>query len=210
MGEATVTFHIEPEHIGVVPEGGVALTAIRGELGDEDLSLIVDMGQVTTDIAIYRGRVLYGDKVISSAYAGSTFSSLVRGALTDEGYRLNELQVQRVLETGKVHCGASDNDVTDLIAAQKSAFVQNFLRGEIISILSMNGINALQIQNFIPIGAAMNGAEKEGSMVREIAVSCGLTNAAVRILSKDLRYVNVEQTAMFAGMMLKKAMKTKA
>jgi len=210
MGEATVTFHIEPEHVGVVPEGGVALTGLRGVLGDEDLSLIVDMGQVTTDIAVYRGRSLYGDKVISSSYAGSTLNALVRGALMDEGYRLNELQVQKVLETGKVHCGANDIDVSDLISAQKSAFVQNFLRGEVINILNMNGINALQIQNYIPIGAAMNGAEKDGSMVREIAVSCGLTNAAVRILSKDLRYVNVEQTAVFAGAMLKRVMKEKA
>lgn len=209
LQDATVTFYLEPNHIGVVPEGGVALTALRGNIEEDDLSLIVDMGQVTTDIAIYKGKTLYGDKVISSPYAGGTLNALVRGALVDEGYTLNEAQVLKVLETGQVRHGATQVDATDIVQEQKAAFVRNFLKNEIVQILNMNGINAMQVQNFIPIGASMNGANKDGSIVREIVMNCGLTNAAVRCLSEDLRYVNIDQTVVFAKALHKQALKSK-
>ena len=209
MVNESVTFCVEPSHIGVVPEGGVALTALRGDIGEDELSLIVDMGQVTTDIALYKGKTLYGDKVISSPAAGGTLNALIRAAMIDEGYTLNESQVLKVLETGHVRQGASQVDAADIVQEQKAAFVRNFLKKEIMQILNMNGINALQIQNLIPIGAAMNDPGKDGSIVREIVMNCGLTSAAVRCLSEDLRYVNVEQTAVFAKALYKQVLKAK-
>lgn len=204
----TVSFRVKQECIGVVPEGGVAVAALREELTPDDISLVIDMGHVTVDIALFKGRTIYGDKVISSPYAGSTLIALLRSALADEGYSVNDSQVQRILETGIVKHGAQEIDATDIVNAQKVIYVQNFLKKEILSILNMNAINAKQVQYLIPVGAGMNNPERERSIVRELALNCGLSSAAVKILSKDLRYVNVEQTALFTKALYRRMVRT--
>lgn len=204
----TITFKIRPECIGVVPEGGVAVAALKDQLTPDDISLVIDMGHVSVDIAIFKGKTMYGDKVISSPYAGSTLIALLRSALADEGYSVNDSQVQRILETGVVKHGAQEVDAIDIVNAQKGIYVRNFLKKEILSILNMNAINAKQVQYLVPIGAGMNNPEREGSIVRELALCCGLSSAAVKVLSKDLRYVNVEQTALFAKALYRRASRT--
>lgn len=204
----TITFKVRSECIGVVPEGGVAVAALKDQLTPDDISLVIDMGHVSVDIAIFKGKTMYGDKVISSPYAGSTLIALLRSALVDEGYSVNDTQVQRILETGIVKHGAQEVDATDIVNAQKGIYVRNFLKKEVLSILNMNAINAKQVQYLIPIGAGMNNPEREGSIVRELALCCGLSSAAVKVLSKDLRYVNVEQTALFAKALYRRAART--
>lgn len=206
-GPNSVSFSISASNIGVLPEGGVAITALRGTIGKEDITLIVDMGHVTVDLALFKGTTLYGGQVVSSPYAGSTLIGLVRAALADEGFFLNEAQVQDVLETNRVRQGVTNLDITDLVNKQRSIFVQNYLKSEIVELLNMNAINAKQIQYFVPIGAGMNNAYAEGSIVREIVASCGLDNASVKLLSDDLRLVNVEQALVYAEAMYKRATK---
>ena len=57
----------------------------------------------------------------------------------------------------------------------------------------MNSINASQVQNIIPIGAAMN----DKSFIEEIINICGFRDAMVKKLSDDLRHVNVQQAVVF-------------
>lgn len=195
-GSPTVTFILSQEFIGVVPEGGVAIIALRKELKEEEVSIVVDMGHITADYALFKGTSLLG-KVISSGYAGSTLIANVRAALADEGYVLSDQQTMKVIETGRVKVGAKEKDVSDIIAAQKEFFVKNYMKKDIGDLLRMNATNANQIQNFIPIGAGMNEAKQQGSIKKAVVEFCGFKDANVKILSEDLRYVNVEMASTF-------------
>lgn len=198
-----IEFNIKKEWIGVVPEGGVAIMGLGKELDAEDISLVVDLGCVTTDIALFQGPSLLG-KVVSSQFAGSTLLANTRVALSDEGYILSEGQVQQVLATKTVKVGKSKVDVSGIVDTQARNFVYNYLQKEIMQVLNMNAVNAKQIQNFIPIGALMN-QPSNNTLIAEIIESCDLSNAAVRILAEDLRYVNIQQAAKFIKRLLHKA-----
>lgn len=190
-----ISFELIKNYIGVVPEGGVAVTGLRRELDVDTITLVVDIGHNTTDIALFKGAALLG-KVISSQFAGSTLLANVRAALADEGYTLNEYQMMKALETNTVRRGKDVINVLDIINEQKKSFVLNYLKPEIIQAFNMNALNAKQVQNVIPIGAPMN---ESGSniMQNEVIRSCGLEYAEVKLLGNDLRYVNVEQAANF-------------
>lgn len=198
-----VNFEISADLIGVVPEGGVAIRGIKNELDDEEISLVIDMGCVTTDIGLFKGIHLLG-KVVSSQFAGSTLLANVRVALADEGYILSESQVEKVLETKTVKNGKNTVDVSDIVNAQLSSFVSNYLKQEITQVLNMNAVNAKQIQNLIPLGAPMNNPT-ENLLISEIVSNCGLGKAEVKILAEDLRYVNIQQASKFVRRLVNKA-----
>lgn len=193
-----VTFSVSPQRVGVVPEGAVAVSKIGNELEPDDFTLVVDMGDVTVDISLFKGKKLYSDKVESSSAAGSTLLALVRSALVDEGYYLNDAQAKRALSTEYVMDGAEKVDVSGILSEVRKDYVRNFLKEDIIRTLNINNVKAKQIKNFVPLGAGMNNSEREGSIVKEIVNSCGLEKAIVYILAEDLRYVNVESTLTFA------------
>lgn len=214
VGDYTVEFPLLPNHecikfrltatnIGVVPEGGVAMTALRNEINPEDISIVIDMGHITVDMALFKGKTLYGNKVISAQRAGSTLISLVRSSLEDAGYFVNDEQTAKVIETGFVKRGAIDENVQDLVLAEKKAFVKNYIYPKVVDLLNMSSINASQVQNIIPIGAAMNNKE----FIEEIIRVCGFEDAIVKKLADDLRYVNVQQAVVFVKVMYNATMK---
>ena len=195
-GEPHIYFSISRNRTGVVPEGGVAIMGLRKEIHEDDISLIVDMGHITTDIALFKGGNLFG-KVISAPSAGSTLIGNIRGALADDGFYLTDSQVADIMATGTAKRGASRVDVSAVLDRQCKLFVENYLQKEIIQILNMNAINARQVQNFIPIGAPMNPRNGTSVICDTIVKSCGLEYAEVKILAGDLRYVNVQQASNF-------------
>jgi hypothetical protein len=196
-GTPRIRFSIAKENVGVVPEGGVAIMGLRKSINKEDISLVVDMGHVSTDIALFQGPSLLG-KVLSSPYAGSTLIGNIRARLNDMGFYVSEDQVIRVLETGMARRGAAEVDVKDVIREEEQIFVRNYLQQEIIQVLNMNAINATQVQNFIPIGEPMNPHGGESSAIQDAIVrDCGLEYACIQELAKDLRYVNVTMAAKF-------------
>lgn len=202
-GTPVIEFDIRKDLIGVVPEGGVAIMGLGRDLDAEDLSLVVDLGCVTTDIALFQGAALLG-KVVSSQFAGSTLLANVRVALADEGYILSERQVQQVLATKTVKVGRNKVDVSEIVNTQSRNFVYNYLQKEIMQVLNMNAVNAKQLQNFIPIGALMNHPQ-DNAVIAEIIRGCDLENADVRVLADDLRYVNIQQASKFIRRLLRKA-----
>lgn len=206
-GFRSLTFSIVPEYVGVLPEGGVTISIFgKDTFSSDDLSIVIDMGHVSTDIAIFKGRSILGGKTSSSRFAGSTLNAAVRAALQDEGYFLNDEQVQSVLRTGKVRVGSKFVDVSDEINKQKEIFVANFIAPEIVQILNLNGINAMQIQNVIPIGAPMNCDEDfDNSIPAMITKQCHLDNAELRIVKGDLRFANLVATSMFTKALFAKA-----
>lgn len=207
-GDYTVEFPLLPNHdsvrfrltatnIGVVPEGGVAMTALRNEINPEDISIVIDIGHITMDMALFKGKTIYGNKVISAQRAGSTLISLARSSLEDAGYFVNNEQAGKAIETGIVKRGAINEDISNLILEEKKAFVKNYIYPKIVDLLNMNSINASQVQNIIPIGAAMN----DKSFIEEIINICGFRDAMVKKLSDDLRHVNVQQAVVFVKVM---------
>lgn len=197
-----LTFVIKPEWTGVVPEGGVAITARKKELEPTDISLVVDIGHISTEILLFEGTEMKGT-VATSWHAGSTLASNVKTALKNEGYNVNNEQVLEILKTGKVRKGAQSIDVTDLLNEQRDLFVKNYLHKDIVDVLITNDITPDQIQNFIPIGAPMNSDKLEGSIIESIVDTCDLEYAKVSLLADDLRYVNIMQASLFTKRLFK-------
>lgn len=195
-----VKFGIDPTYVGVVPEGGVAIAGLKGRVRPEDITLVVDMGHVSTDIALFQGTALYG-RVSSSAYAGSMLVGEVRAAMEEEGYRLTDAQAMEVLSTNAVWRGANHVNVKEIVDACRVAFVKNYLMREIIQNLNMNAINVKQVQNFLPIGRPLRDKGK-GSVRQAIIDSCGLEDAVVEELPVDTRYANIKMTSIYTKKMV--------
>ena len=202
-GSPKLRFVINKDFVGVTGEGAVCMTRIRKNIDKEDITLIVDIGHVSADIALFEGTTLLG-KVKSSTKAGAVLVGEVRAALEDEGYRLTDEQAKRAIETGFVHLGSNKIDVKDIIDEQKLLFVNNFLKKEIIQILNRNDLTAKQVQNFVPIGAPL---QEDGpkSMRQAIINSCGLEYATVRDVGVSTRYANIAAASLFTTMLYGKA-----
>lgn len=200
-----VRFTLKSSWIGVVPEGGVAMTALRKSVDQDTLSLIIDVGEVTTDIALFKGKSLYGDKVVSVSWAGRTLSSNIRMALNDAGYVLAQSDVQDVIKTGRVRLGVDEVSVVEIIQAEKKNFVRNYLQEEILNLLNANKIIPTQIHNVIPIGAVMNASAGMPPLYDYILDDCNLRFAKVYELADDLRYVNISQAETYTELLLRAA-----
>lgn len=198
-----VHFTIQQNYIGVTPEGGVAMNLIRNQIEKDDYSIVIDMGHITTDISIFKGKTLLG-KVKTVYYAGNILVEEVKNALEEEGYRCSDEQTMRAIQTGSVRVGIHSEDVTKLLDECKSNFVNNYLKGEILKLLATNRIEAKQIQNAIFIGAAMNDTGLH-SIQHKIIDACGFGNSAIIDTHCDSRYVNIKAASVFTGMLFKAA-----
>ena len=198
-----ISFNIKAEFMGAAPEGGIAVKALKDQLEEDDISLLVDMGCVTTDIALFQGTHLLG-RVSSVKFASSTLVANIRAVLADEGYFVSEVQAENVLITKRVKDGHESVDVSAIVEEQSRNFVRNYLQNEIIGILNANHVNARQVQNFVPIGASFNNPESN-ALISEIVACANLQKAKLCILADDLRYVNIQQASRFVKKFVKKA-----
>ena len=198
-----ISFNIKAEFMGAAPEGGIAVKALKDQLEEDDISLLVDMGCVTTDIALFQGTHLLG-RVSSVKFASSTLVANIRAVLADEGYFVSEAQAENVLITKRVKDGHESVDVSAIVEEQSRNFVRNYLQNEIIGILNANHVNARQVQNFVPIGASFNNPESN-ALISEIVACANLQKAKLCILADDLRYVNIQQASRFVKKFVKKA-----
>lgn len=198
-----ISFNIKAEFMGAAPEGGIAIKALKDQLEEDDISLLVDMGCVTTDIALFQGTHLLG-RVSSVKFASSTLVANIRAVLADEGYFVSEAQAENVLITKRVKDGHESVDVSAIVEEQSRNFVRNYLQNEIIGILNANHVNARQVQNFVPIGASFNNPESN-ALISEIIACANLQKAKLCILADDLRYVNIQQASRFVKKFIKKA-----
>lgn len=198
-----ISFNIKAEFMGAAPEGGIAIKALKDQLEEDDISLLVDMGCVTTDIALFQGTHLLG-RVSSVKFASSTLVANIRAVLADEGYFVSEAQAENVLITKRVKDGHESVDVSAIVEEQSRNFVRNYLQNEIIGILNANHVNARQVQNFVPIGASFNNPESN-ALISEIIACANLQKAKLCILANDLRYVNIQQASRFVKKFIKKA-----
>ena len=198
-----ISFNIKAEFMGAAPEGGIAVKALKDQLEEDDISLLVDMGCVTTDIALFQGTHLLG-RVSSVKFASSTLVANIRAVLADEGYFVSEAQAENVLIAKRVKDGHESVDVSAIVEEQSRNFVRNYLQNEIIGILNANHVNARQVQNFVPIGASFNNPESN-ALISEIIACADLQKAKLCILADDLRYVNIQQASRFVKKFVKRA-----
>ena len=198
-----VKFELSANLTGVVPEGGIAIRALKNEIGEDEYTLVIDMGHVTVDIAIFQGIHLLG-QVVSSHFAGSALIASVSAVLADEGYFLSEAQVQEVLKTKQVKDGKSYVDVSEIVDTQIENFVNNYLRNDITRVLNANGLNVKQVQNVAPLGEPMNDPQ-HNYLLAKIIETMRLEKAEVKILAEDLRYVNIQQALKFVNKLISKA-----
>lgn len=202
-----VRFTLKDNYIGVMPEGGIAITALKKQLMDDEISVLIDMGEVTMDYGLYQGTELLG-KVISSPFAGSTLKSNICMALSDEGFIVSEDQMDRVMRTSSVRQGATEVNVTNIIDEQKKLFVDNYIKPELTRLLNSNKINSQQVQNIVPVGAAMNSDSRGVSkIITGVQYSCGMEHANIKMLADDLRFVNVNMATRFSKFVVARAIK---
>ena len=191
-GMNRVKFSLDKSHIAVVPEGGVGMMALGAMISPEDISLVIDMGHITNDISVFKGKQLLGTATDSSPFAGATLLSDIRNALIDSGYRVSDKQLIDSVATGDIYLGAIKQDVSEIVSKCKERFAESTIKPAVISILNTARIPASSIKNIVPIGSPMNvEPTKVGNMAYFIQRACGLQNSCIRQLDKDLRYVNL-------------------
>ena len=203
------SFTIRPENIGVLAEGGVVVASLKNNINPEDMTVTIDMGAVSVDLALFKGTKIYGSTTITSWNAGSVLKANCRAALADAGYFLTDDAVDDAIEKGYVRQGTSEVDVSKIIKDEKERFSHNFLASDILSLLNRNGLNAKQIQNVVPVGASMNDrlSDKLGSVLFTALNTVGMTKVNVIRATDDLRYANIIAAQKFCKILLAKAVK---
>lgn len=202
-GITEVRFILEKKNISVLPEGGVAIIGLRATLQPDDVSLIMDMGHVTLDLALFKGKQLLSGSVISSQFAGATLMSDIKNALIDEGYRVTDDELPKAMSEGTIY----GKDVSEIVRTCKERFVASTIKPEVLNLLNTARFGAQSIKNIIPIGAPMNSRGTTGSLPVLIQKECGLTTSTIRFLSDDLRYVNLHMAHKMAKALYNKATK---
>ena len=197
-GVKRVTFLLDKNKIGVVPEGVVAIMSLK-DIGASEYTLIVDMGHVTTDLSLCKGKHLIGNSVVSSSYAGSTLLKLIMSVIRDYGCMPNEEIAVNALQTNKFNIGKKEIEISKGVDTAKKIFVSNYIKSEILNMIELSGITPQSIQYVLPIGAVLgtpNPDTKEFDILKSIIQEVGLENAEVKLISdSSLRYVNVEKAA---------------
>lgn len=200
----TVTFKILEKRVGVVPEGAVCISALSKQLTPEEISIIVDIGHVSMDIAVFRGKSLFEASVITSNFAGGTLLANIKSRLAEDDIRISERDVMKAFDSGIITINNKQVDISGIIIKEKKAFVDRYVKSAVIDALNASGLTMQNVNRFIPIGAVMNESDKCGSMIDYIVSHCGLSGVNVCTLGEDLRYVNITQASMFTRMLLNK------
>lgn len=206
-GMEKVAFTLQASRMGVVAEGGVAVLALSKTLSPDSISVVVDMGDYSTDIAVFKGKSMLGNRVVSLPWAGRTLLTNLRLELCDMGYMLSQADMPRILETGEVKEGVDSLSVKSIVQEKKKQFVDNYLKNEILQLLNANMIAPSQVENLIPIGAPMNSVEDEESISDFIADACDMRSAMIVKVADNLRYANIEQASIFTQMLFNKESK---
>lgn len=193
VGEGeVVNFKLDESKIFVLPEGANIIPALRDNIKPDDITLVMDLGYVTNDLALFRGKSILGKFVKSSPKAGSTIVGLVRSTLADAGYKISAESAKEALETGLVRRGSKWIDVSAVVKEIKKSFVTNYIKEELIELFNVAGYNASEITNFVPMGGPMTPSETTGSIADMVVEHCGLSESKVIIPEGNPRHINID------------------
>lgn len=200
----TVSFRINKENIFVVPEGAIATVALGNMLNENVNTLVIDVGHVTADLSLFKGKDMYGSIARSSNFAGMTIIALLKSALQAEGINVGDAECSEALMTGYVKKGINSVDVSRIVKDVKKVYVNNYLKKEISELLSLAGLTLSQIQYIVPVGAIMTANERVGSMIDEIINIVGFKDSEIMYVSANLRYVNIEMASKVTAKVMRK------
>lgn len=198
-----IRFVLREDSIGVLPEGGVVVSAVGSNISDNEYSLVIDLGHVSNDLSVYRGKKLYGNTVISSPRAGSTLIGIVQSALVDNSYQANIEVAIDAITTGQITTGKHIIDVSDIIIECKKEFVKNFVKDDVLQLINTVGITPAQVNNIIPVGYLMNESAMLGSITDMIVSEMGFDYAEQLLSANDLRYANLMALDRFTTVLYK-------
>lgn len=203
-------FVVSESYFGILPEGGVVINSLKKQIGEKEYTLLVDMGHVSNDLAIFYGTQPYGGYVKSSGQAGSTLLTRIQSRLTDVGFMVNKEIALQALNEGTIPQGKKEIDVTDLVRKTKQDFVTNCIRPDLIELFNATGVKPAQISNIVPIGASMKSNSNTGYMPYDIKDAVDIKNADILEIEGDVRYANINSAYPYTVTMLRAAIKKEA
>lgn len=209
-GKPVLNFKVEEQYCGILPEGGVVINSMKKKIGEDEYTLLIDMGHVTDDLAIYKGTTLLGNYVKSSGFAGSTLLTRIQSVLTDAGHIVNKTIALQALNYGTIPQGKKTIDVSDIVAKAKNDFVTNCIKPDLIELFNGTGIKPRQISNIVPIGASLSSNAKTGYMPYEIKKVVDMEDAELLVTEGNVRYANINSAYPYTQALLKAAMKREA
>lgn len=206
-GCPVLNINIDENFFGVLPEGGVVITSFGDAIKDDDITLIFDMGHISTDLAVYMGKELEGKSVESSDIAGTTLISILRQKLELGGYRTNETMCCDAIATGMLKQPGGYVNVKKFVSAANEDFMKNYMHKEIVRVLQRAQIIPEQLDNIIPIGMPMNNID-DVAYIPDIFVE-DFKIEGLRVLKTDCnaRYANILAVEKFTKVLLAMAKK---
>lgn len=208
LGEGKrVKINIAPERIGVLPEGAVVITSMRSEIEKDDYTIIVDMGNGTTDRAMFKGTQLVGSAITPSTFAGGTLLKLIGTEVTNHSVATTtDLEIQ-ALNTNKITIRKNDIDMSEGVDRAKQTFISSYIKNEILTLIELSGIQASNVSRIIAIGGVLgleNPTTKKKDLLELIVKECNLTNADIVTIEGNPRHVNVQKAADFCDVLATK------
>lgn len=206
--EAKVKFTLSADKMGVLPEGAVVITSLRDKIEPQDITLIIDMGNGTTDRALFQGTRLKGSAITPSTFAGGTLLKLISTEISKHGMSSNDELATQALTEYKVNIKKAEINVKDGIDFAKRKFVTSFVKDEIITILELGGIQGANVTYVVPVGGVLgctNPITKEKDILKLIMDECNIINATIIDFDDvDPRHLNVIKAADFCDVLAKK------
>lgn len=205
--DAKVKFTLAADKMGVLPEGAVVITSLRGEIQPHDYTLVIDMGNGTTDRAVFQGLKLLGSAVTPSTFAGGTLLKLISTEISKTGMSANNDLAVQALTTYEVNISKHKIDITEGIDSAKRKFISSYIKDEILTVIELSGIQAANITRVVAIGGVLgtvNPITKEKDLLNMIMDECNLVNAELKVFEGNPRHVNVQKAADFCDALAKK------
>ena len=202
-GLKRINFKLVPEFIIVMPEGGVCISAFGNKLQDDEYSLVVDLGDVSLDIACFRGKQLTAFD--STSNAGTKLITKMTSALKDEGIKCNEEAAQRALSEGRVKNGNSFIDVVSIAEEVRRDFVYNSMKADIIGVMTTVDIIPQQISKVVVVGRMMDEDAIFTPLAEFIVDSLEMENVSIVRPFKIGRLANLMSVNLFTTIFSKKA-----
>lgn len=205
--DAKVKFTLPNDKMGVLPEGAVVITSLRNEIQPEDYTIVIDMGDGTTDRAMFRGTKLLGSAITPSTFAGGTLLKLISTEINKHGMAANRELAVQALTTYKVNISKREINLNDGIDSAKRKFINSYIKDEILTLIELSGIQASNVTRVVAIGGVLgttNPLTDKKDLLDMIMEECNLVNAELKTFEGNQRHVNVQKAADFADALAKK------
>lgn len=206
-GSPVINLHIDSNYIGILPEGGVVLASLASSVSDDQYTLVVDIGRVSDDIAIFLGTKLIGISAVSGTNAGATLLTLISQELEAAGYRVNMTMCANAAATGEIKMAGSYVDVKEYVKRAQRNYVINYLRQDLDTAFQRANCVPAQMDNIVAVGAPMNSVPGLEYLPELILKDLDIPKVNILCNTTDTRYANIVACEKFTKALTRKARK---